>query len=114
MSIQKYSYEFHWFSGPVRIIESSIPMEMLCIISAREEQIKMKYRNTPLWDTWQRRKDGYDRVCHAMAEIHSSIDIWSDRHGIQSVRPGISITFRSVFQLLFHSKSVLLRGKMYL
>ena len=52
-------------------------------------------------------------VCHAMAEIHSSIDTWSDRHGIQSVRPGISITFTSVFQLLFHSKSVLLRGKMY-
>ena len=57
---------------------------------------------------------GNNRVCRAMAEIHSSIDIWSDRHGIQSVRPGISIAFGSVFQLLFHSKSVLLRGKMYL
>ena len=58
-------------------------------------------------------RTGNTRVCHAMAEIHSSIDTWSDRHGIQPVRPGISIAFTSVFQLLFHSKAVLLRGKMY-
>lgn len=29
MPIQKYSYELHWFTGPIRLIESSIPMEML-------------------------------------------------------------------------------------